>query len=66
MQRKLEDLPNWTLDIEERSAGVYKLRALHDLGASIELSGTDPDELIQRVRKDALELERNLKTKIVR
>jgi hypothetical protein len=44
--------------VEEVSNGVYKLRAKHTRGASIEATGTDPEELLKRAKKDAAEMER--------
>jgi len=61
MQKQIDALPDWTFKVEEVSAGVYKLRATHNRGPSIELSGVDPEELLKRAQKDAEEMERSLK-----
>jgi hypothetical protein len=63
MKREIEELPNWTFQVEEMSAGIYRLRAKHRLGPSIESTGIDPEELMERARKDAAEMERRLEPK---
>jgi hypothetical protein len=60
MTSKLEALPNWTVQIDEISAGVYKLTAVHLLGPSVELTGTNPDKLTDQARESALAIEREL------
>jgi hypothetical protein len=60
MQKQIDALPNWTFQVEEVSAGVYKLRATQSRGANIELTGIDPEELLKRAKKDAEEMERSL------
>lgn len=57
MERKMDDLPNWTFRIEEVSAGAYKVEARHLRGPKVEISGTDPDELLNRAAKSAREIE---------
>jgi hypothetical protein len=61
MQNQIDALRNWTFHVEEVSAGVYKLRAIHNRGASIELTGIDPEELLNRAKQDAKEMERSLR-----
>jgi hypothetical protein len=39
----------WNFSIHERSAGVYDGSATHESGASIHLTGEDPDELLARL-----------------
>ena len=63
MAQSFEDLPDWIVEIDEVSAGVYKLRALHKLGPSIEYTGLEPEKLIERARVDALDIERSLNQK---
>jgi hypothetical protein len=53
-------LPNWTFDVEEVSAGAYRLRARHNLGPNFELIGQDPKELNKRAEKDAEDMEREI------
>jgi hypothetical protein len=47
------DLPGWTFEIQEVSAGVFRVRAVADTGRSIEMTGTDPDEVLKRCREAA-------------
>jgi hypothetical protein len=61
MQKQIDTLPNWMFQVEEVSNGVYKLRAKHTRGVSIEATGTDPEELLKRAKKDAAEMERTLR-----
>jgi hypothetical protein len=37
----VEGLPNWHFNINEVSAGVYRIEAVHKLGSKIEVSGTE-------------------------
>jgi hypothetical protein len=50
------DLPGWTFDIHERSAGVYEGTGTHVSGASVGAVGSDPDDLLDRLRLDARDL----------
>jgi len=43
----LEDLPNWRVEMNEVSAGVYRVTAVHTLGPQIEVTGTD-DRLLNQ------------------
>ena len=61
---KWDDLPNWACEIHEVSAGVYRLKATHRLGPTIELSGINPDELIKQAQIDAARMEREIHQKI--
>jgi hypothetical protein len=62
MKRKVDELPNWKLQVDEVSAGVYKACAVHSLGATIELTGADPDLLLRQVKNAAAEMERNTRS----
>lgn len=56
-QLSVPELPDWTFDADEESAGVYRVRGVHALsGLSVEALGTDLDALIQRCKVDAAEL----------
>lgn len=50
---RFDDLPGWVFAVEERSAGVYSVRAVDDSGRSIQVSGTDAEQLLERCRLDA-------------
>ncbi len=47
------ELPSWVFTVDERSAGVFEVMALHESGRSIGLVGFDPDELIAQARAEA-------------
>ena len=47
---------DWTFAVEERSAGVYEIRARAPDGREIRMTGTDPAELIERCRHAARKL----------
>lgn len=66
MEDKADDLANWTFAVAETSAGVYKVTARHVLGPSVEIRGVDPDELLERARKSAREMESAIQHKISR
>jgi len=63
METKIKGLPDWTVSVKEVSASVYKLRALHTLGPTIELTGEDPQALMRQAEKDAAEIGQALKLK---
>lgn len=46
-------LPNWTFEVEERSAGVYLARGRDQSDRTVECSGTDPDRAIADCREMA-------------
>ena len=56
MAQTFPELPDWTFDADEVSAGVYKAYGRDLAGRSVELTGFDPDELIERCRQAALEM----------
>ena len=51
----LDDLPDWTFEIDEASMGVYEIRGKHTLGWTIEITGTSERDLIFKARKAAQE-----------
>jgi hypothetical protein len=54
MGRVNDDSPeDWRFDIQERSASVYDGMAMHTSGASIRLTGDDPDALLARLIDEA-------------
>lgn len=63
MKRKVDSLPNWSFWLDEVSAGVYRVRAVHEHGCSLEISGTDPDKLMERAEEDARRMEADLDRK---
>lgn len=54
MNRTFAELPGWIFDIDEVSAGVYQVVASDIDGHRICRTGTDPDELIEECKNDAI------------
>ena len=61
MTKKIGNLPNWDVQIDEASAGVYRLLAKHPSGSTIELTGTNPEELFAQAEDSARAMETELK-----
>jgi hypothetical protein len=55
---ELPDLPNWSVETEEVSGGIYRLRATHSSGASFESKGPDIVILVQELEEYAETLDR--------
>jgi len=53
MQKVFEDLPGWTFELEEQSAGVYSLRAKDTQGCSISAIDNCIESLIERCKAEA-------------
>ena len=60
----LEGLPDWRVELNEVSAGVYKATAVHALGPRIELTGTDERKLIAEIKVFATKMELEIEKKI--
>jgi hypothetical protein len=58
MRVRIEGIPDWEFEIEEVSAGAYKLRGTHSSAA--DLTGTDSDSLVEAGKERALSVERQL------
>jgi hypothetical protein len=56
MPRTFPELPGWTFDADEVSAGVYRAFGRDRLGRNVESTGTDPEALIEKCRRAALEM----------
>jgi hypothetical protein len=50
------DLPDWSFEADEVSAGVYRALGRDRAGRSVEVIGLDPDELIEKCKQKALQL----------
>lgn len=50
-------LPGWFFDVEEMSAGVYRVRCVDEAGRSVEVTGTDPDVLLEQCRQSAARIQ---------
>lgn len=55
------ELPAWQFSLREVSTGVYIVTAKHRLGATLEMSGTQPEELLERCKREAMVM--NITTK---
>jgi hypothetical protein len=49
--------------MNEVSAGVYKVKAVHALGPSIEMTGADENKLMAEVKAAALKMELDIERK---
>ena len=56
MAVEFAELPGWYFDADEVSAGVFTAKGWDLFGRAVEATGTDPDKLIEKCRKDAVEL----------
>lgn len=50
----------WTVDIDEVSAGVYKLVAKNKYGCRIEDTGIDPDALLEKAKSVAHKMDADI------
>jgi hypothetical protein len=53
MSRAFADLPGWSFEVSERSAGVYESVGTDTHGHRVQSTGTDPDALLDECRKMA-------------
>lgn len=56
MPRTFPELPDWSFDADEVSAGVYCASGRDRTGRNVEASGLDPEALIEKCRQAALEI----------
>lgn len=47
------ELPGWTFDVDEVSAGVYRAVGVDEAGRSVQATGIDPDQLLDECRRAA-------------
>ena len=47
MRGDVDEFPSWIFDLDEVSAGVYRIHAQDVAGRSIEMTGTDPGALTE-------------------
>jgi hypothetical protein len=50
MSLRFSQLPDWEFQIEETSAGVYRVTGRSESGHRFERIGTDPDDLLDSCR----------------
>jgi len=51
-----KELPDWLFEVEEVSIGVYRISGRDRAGRSVEATGIDPDNLLERCKSDALQV----------
>ena len=64
MKVDIASLPNWEFHIDELSPSFYRLRAIHTLGSSIEMSGTDDERLLSEAKAAAQKMESEIAEKV--
>jgi hypothetical protein len=63
METTLKSHPSWTVTLDEVSANVFRLDAVHPSGAKLQLAGTDPDALLERANDSAGKIEKEIECK---
>jgi hypothetical protein len=56
MARSFPELPDWSFDADEVSAGVYRAFGRDRAGRNVEACGVDAEALIEKCRQAALEI----------
>lgn len=56
MKESFADLPGWSFEIDEVSAGVYEVTATDTSGHRLQMKGTDPDVLLVECRRIASQI----------
>jgi hypothetical protein len=56
MPTEFPELPDWSFDADEISAGVYRVFGKDTAGRNVEVTGHDPEALIQKCRQAALQI----------
>jgi|HubBroStandDraft_3_1064219.scaffolds.fasta_scaffold292183_1 hypothetical protein len=65
MEKKFQELSNWTFWIDERSSGCYNVKGQDEVfGCNLDLTGDDPEDLLDRARRSAHEMERQIRDKL--
>lgn len=57
--RTFEELPGWTFEVDEISAGVFRAKAVDKFGRSVETVGTDPDGILFDCQQSARKIQNN-------
>jgi hypothetical protein len=67
MKKTFQELPNWTFWANEVSAGCYRVKGRDSIfGSNLELTGGDPDELFDKAKLIAEDMERQVRAKLNR
>jgi hypothetical protein len=53
MIRTFPELPDWTFEVKERSAGVYEVTASESHGHRVQMIGIDVDAMVRECREVA-------------
>jgi hypothetical protein len=56
MPREFPELPGWSFDAQEVSAGAYRAFGRDRAGRNVEATGLDPDALIEKCKQAALQM----------
>jgi pimeloyl-ACP methyl ester carboxylesterase len=56
MRKRFDGLPEWEFEIDEVSAGVYRVVAHDLLGHKVSFTGVDPDALVEECRSAIAQL----------
>ena len=56
MKEDTNELKEWSFQIDEISANVYRVWGVDPLGRRVEKVGDDPDILLQECKTDALKI----------
>jgi len=54
---KIPQLPDWNYTVEEISMGCYQVKGVDSQGRIVDLTGTDPEKLIQEFIKSAKQID---------
>lgn len=57
MPIEFKELPGWLFEVDEVSAGVYKATGKDELGRNIEITGIEPNELIEKCKEAAMAMD---------
>lgn len=56
IKKTFKELPGWIFDLDEISAGVYRVHGVDEGGRSVDMTGTDPDALMNESKDSALKM----------
>ncbi len=51
-----DDLPGWTFEVEEVSVGVGRVRGVDRAGRSVQITGSDLEQLLEHCRRTAIRI----------
>ena len=53
MKKEFPELPGWSFEVEELSAGGYRIVGTETGGKSLDMTGTDYDSLLEDCKEEA-------------